>query len=372
MDKKDRRVAVLVDSLRCGGAEKVAAQVSSCIDEVRWLLLVEGPKDEFWEPRNVSVVRLGFYDGKNIVLKGLNGLVAAFNIVRFIFRYKPDSVLSYLYLSHFVSGFTSIITPWVKRYYSERSVLHRGRSGIKLFVYATVLRFLYKRSAGVICISKYVMDSLVSNGFYMPKSSVIHNPVVTHETNLYLESKNTECGRSVIELCVVCSLSKVKNIEFLLRSLKELNRTAVDESYLLYVYGDGTERGRLETEAERLGITEQVKFQGRVKDPFFIAVQHDLFVFSSHLESFGNVCIESLSVGLPLVYANNLKSFDEILGQDLKDKLSYQSGDVDSFCRTLKRVYENRCEISKKVYERSHFFDLDVIINRYKRALSVD
>jgi glycosyltransferase involved in cell wall biosynthesis len=69
----------------------------------------------------------------------------------------------------------------------------------------------------------------------------------------------------------------------------------------LVVLGDGADRPRLEALSCELGMATRVSFPGFVANPFALMARADVFVSPSHFESFGNVIIEAMAVGVPVV-----------------------------------------------------------------------
>jgi glycosyltransferase involved in cell wall biosynthesis len=69
----------------------------------------------------------------------------------------------------------------------------------------------------------------------------------------------------------------------------------------LLLLGDGPERKRLESLAAELGISAVVDFYGFVANPFPFIARSDLFVLSSAWEGFGNVLVEAMALGVPVV-----------------------------------------------------------------------
>jgi glycosyltransferase involved in cell wall biosynthesis len=69
----------------------------------------------------------------------------------------------------------------------------------------------------------------------------------------------------------------------------------------LVILGEGALRPALEEQIARLGLGERVFLPGHVADPGPFYRAADLFVLSSDYEGFGNVIVEALSAGLPVV-----------------------------------------------------------------------
>ncbi|AGA90210.1 glycosyltransferase [Thioflavicoccus mobilis 8321] len=69
----------------------------------------------------------------------------------------------------------------------------------------------------------------------------------------------------------------------------------------LVIFGEGRQRQRLVTLANRLGIAERVSLPGHTDNPFSSLARADLFVLSSRFEGSPNVITEALAVGTPVV-----------------------------------------------------------------------
>ncbi len=91
-----------------------------------------------------------------------------------------------------------------------------------------------------------------------------------------------------------------KALPILLRALTLL---PAELSWQLDVLGDGPMREPWENRARRLGLADQVRFLGRL--PFADATRYmhcaDLFCFSSLRDTSGNVVLEALAAGVPVV-----------------------------------------------------------------------
>ena len=94
-------------------------------------------------------------------------------------------------------------------------------------------------------------------------------------------------------------LQSRKALPILLRALA----TIQDVPFELTVLGDGPPRALWQAETERLGLASRVTFRGRL--PFVEAVaqmkQAELFCFPSLRDTTGNVVLEALAAGVPVV-----------------------------------------------------------------------
>lgn len=97
-------------------------------------------------------------------------------------------------------------------------------------------------------------------------------------------------------------LHKVKGFDILIRSFQKVLENYSDA--LLFIAGkDEGEKEHLDQIVKELNLDESVYFVGEVSDQDkvdFLA-NADLFVLASHTENFGNVYVESLAAGTPIV-----------------------------------------------------------------------
>ncbi|EJG1838783.1 hypothetical protein BG254_RS23740, partial [Vibrio parahaemolyticus] len=90
MFEQDKRTAILINSLSCGGAEKVASILAQDISNINWICKII-PGDNFFHinKENVRIVNLGFYSGNNSILKLINYIYAMFVFFIFVVNEKP-------------------------------------------------------------------------------------------------------------------------------------------------------------------------------------------------------------------------------------------------------------------------------------------
>ncbi|GKW49738.1 glycosyltransferase [Halomonas sp. NCCP-2165] len=81
----------------------------------------------------------------------------------------------------------------------------------------------------------------------------------------------------------------------------------------LVIIGDGSERGRLEAQAERLGLRDHVHFLGQQSNPYPWVARASAFVLSSHFEGLGLVLIEALALGTQCVATDVPGGIREVL-----------------------------------------------------------
>ena len=82
---------------------------------------------------------------------------------------------------------------------------------------------------------------------------------------------------------------------------------------LLIIIGQGRLQAKLEDEAKTLGISDRVKFPGKVPDAYRYFRGFDCFTLSSDHEPFGMVLLEAMVAGIPMV-ATDCGGAPEVVG----------------------------------------------------------
>lgn len=107
-------------------------------------------------------------------------------------------------------------------------------------------------------------------------------------------------------------LETQKRLDWLVQAWAEVVRQPLARPVHLWIVGEGSLRGQLEDQIQRLHLTESVSLIGAVPEGHRWLGAADLVVMTTMYESFGNVAIEALSQGVPLV-ANRVDGVFESL-----------------------------------------------------------
>ena len=137
---------------------------------------------------------------------------------------------------------------------------------------------------------------------------VVYN-AVDRERFKYLPSVRSEVRRELglegrLVIGTVGNFTYVKNHGFLLEIFSELKKAEPDAVLLLV--GEEIRRAMTEEQAEKLGISESVRFLGRRSDVDRLMQAMDVFVLPSWFEGLPTVGIEAQCTGLPCVISDTV------------------------------------------------------------------
>ncbi|MDC1495486.1 glycosyltransferase [Amylibacter sp.] len=163
------------------------------------------------------------------------------------------------------------------------------------------------------------------------------SPTITSRMDLI--QKYTGKSEPVVDKLVVSvgRLHKKKGFDILINSIKELMKQ-YPSTHLLIAGPDGGERDELISLIKKLSIKDNVHLIGEVvgKDKVDLYANADVFALPSHNENYGNVYIESLAAGTPIVASRNTP-WSEI-EQNYCGK--WVSNDIGSFTNAIKEIFE--------------------------------
>jgi glycosyltransferase involved in cell wall biosynthesis len=135
----------------------------------------------------------------------------------------------------------------------------------------------------------------------------------------------------------------------------------------LWVLGEGHLRAELEARAERLRISGSVHFLGFRDNPHAYVRAADVFALSSLWEGFGNVIVEAMAVGTPVVCTDCPYGPAEII-RDGTSGLLVPPGDPEAMARALARVLEEpalRGRLRAGGLRRARDFTAEIAAERY-------
>ncbi|WP_299622113.1 glycosyltransferase [Pelagibius sp.] len=154
----------------------------------------------------------------------------------------------------------------------------------------------YRRCDHMVCITPDIKAHCVKHGFADSRVHVIPNFVEDHRA----PPQDRVALETPPEAPLVFALGRLhenKAFDILLEAVAK-----VPAAYL-WLAGDGPLRGRLEQQAERLGIAGRVRFLGWQHDtaPYFAAA--DVYIVPSRHEPLGSVVLEGWMAGVPMIAA---------------------------------------------------------------------
>ena len=306
-----KSISILLPDLRGGGVERIrlvlAHEFERAGHEVEFVLqqargeLLEEARDAF------SVVDLKAPRMRNLPRA----------LVGYLGQRQPDVLLAAMWPLTVIAPPTALLSGHrCKILVSEHnslSVQYRdwGRSH-KMALKASMALGYRLAHCRVAVSSGVATDIAALSGLRHDSFDVIHNPVPPRPKPSRQAIRDAEAlwsGPKGARIVTVGSMKAQKNHLLLLRAFSRLDQP---DARLMLV-GDGMGRDAILSLAQELGIAERVILAGFQPDPTPFYRTADLFALSSDYEGFGNVIVEALACGTPVVSTDCPSGPGEIL-----------------------------------------------------------
>jgi len=212
----------------------------------------------------------------------------------------------------------------------------RAASAMVKGLFARAERFIAHRAHRVISVSEHDRQSGVEAGLLPPdRTTSIPNGIALAPAVQSHRPLRQADGRA--EILIVGRLVPQKGIPVLLEAASMVLQSHPLSRFTLA--GDGPLHAELEAEAERLGISEQVRFLGTVPDTSELLARCDLFVLPSLWEGMPLSLLEAMAAGRPAVATAVSGSAELIL--DEETGLLVPAGDAMALAVAMARLLQN-------------------------------
>lgn len=355
-----KRVSFFIPSLRGGGAERMTVNIANALAGKGYavdlvLSKAEGPYLDIVR-EDVRIVDLGTFR----VSSSLPGLVS------YLKKNKPEVLLSAMSHANIVAVIAKIIAMVPTRVYvSERNNVSTSLKGLgwfKRFMLIFLMKVTYTLSARVVAISKGAADDLSSRvGIKRCHISVVYNPAFSERMfhDIPAAPHSWLIDKDVPVIIGIGRLSLEKNFSLLIRAFSEVVKT---RKARLVILGEGNERASLESLITDLDVNDVVDLPGFTSSPESYLSRASLFVLSSDSEGFGNVLVEAMGSGVPIVSTNCPSGPSEILENGKWGKL-VPPGDAEALSGAILETLDQN--EFPDVKTRAKDFGIDAAVDGY-------
>jgi glycosyltransferase involved in cell wall biosynthesis len=359
-------IAIFLFDLAGGGAERVI------------LSLAEGLAQRGYRVDLVVARRKGPYLANlsariNFVDLGVSRLILALpGLVRYLRSVQPRAMMSALDYTNIVAVLAArlarVSTRLILTEHNHMSTVTLHERGIKRRMMPWLVRTLYNRAHAVVAVSRGVETDLHRLGVDPGKTRTIYNPILTPELRRHLMESPDHSWLLSDDLPVILGIGRLceqKDFSSLVRAFA-LVRQRLDAR--LMILGEGEQREELERLVRQLGLKDRVAFPGFVQQPATWLTRASLLVLSSRWEGFGNVIVEALAAGVPVVATDCDSGPAEILTDPRYGQL-VPVGDIQAMAEAIVQTLE-RLPIKRDALRiRAEDFALDPILDRYVGVL---
>lgn len=303
----DGIISLFLPPLIGAGGERVVLNLAKVF--VDWGLQVDlvipdtgGRHQHFMKtvPEGVRVIDLEVPYGRNIYIKKL------FKLKAYLEREKPKVLLAnvdYVGVANAAKTISKSSTQIVQVVHSNLSKEFGKISGLGKQIKPLFVRQFYPYSDGMIAVSQGVAKDLANMAnVKIEQIKVIYNPVVTAELPVQAQEPLDHPWFQPGELPVILGAGRLmyqKDFSTLIKAFSQVRRHR--PCRLVIIGGEGYEREALESLIQELGLENEVELPGFADNPYTYMAKAAVFVLSSRYEGFGNVLVEAMATGTPVV-----------------------------------------------------------------------
>lgn len=362
------RMMIYQPRMSPGGAQKITLTLLRHLDKERFdpVLVVRSREGEWLGevPPNVPVlfletrVRFAWYKFK-----------------RLLQRTRPDVLLSMssggnltACLAHLTAR---VECPLVVAEHNHFSLAWRTASRIRFQRVRLLKHILYRRADRVIAVSAGVGEDLIrSIGIKRSQLLVIHNPIVEPEL-LKRAEESVAHPWFLDDVPIILAVGRLVLQKDYPTLLDAFCRVRLRGPTRLVILGDGELRDQLEDLARSRGVQDDVAFLGFVPNPPAYMKRCTVFVLSSRFEGFGNVLVEAMACGAPVVSTDCPSGPNEIISNG-NSGLLVPVGDSRALAKAISALLDDdsfRGRISESGEERAKTFSVDNAVVLYGELL---
>jgi len=368
---KSRTVMFYLPEMKVGGAEISLLRLAQGLRE-------HGVRTVFVIHRADAAARRLAGDMELVSLDANRTLAAARRLVALLRRQPPDFLVAALTHTNIVAAVSAKLARAPTRVIvTEHAPISSMRQIDGSSTYRMTLALMpwaYRLADAVIAVSQGVQADI--GPMLQPATrcrfEIIPNPVLRKEWRALSQAPVDddwfqEGGAPVV--LSVGRLSPEKNFALLIRAFARLPAAPTTQpAPRLAIIGEGPERQRLQGLVDELGLGERVRLLGQRDNPFAFMRRARVFVMTSNFEGFGNVLIEAMACGLPILSTDCPVGPREILCDGRYGEL-VAPGDVQALATALQARLEDPRAPSGTL-ERALEFTAESSVSQYLALFS--
>jgi len=370
---KPLAVAFFLPSLEPGGTERNVVNLVNNIDKQNYALSLVLGKSEGDFVKKID---------KDIPIVGLGAsgsLDLFFRLIKYFKNEEPDIFVSAFSRINIIciaarifSGSRTKIIATEHAVFSFLSVIAKtsGRRFFARFFLPIIAKVIYPRADAIICVSRGIADDLLKITHCYKTVRTIYNPVIG--ASIYELAKESVDHPWFLDqkIPLVIAVGRLVGCKDYPTLLNALSLVIKERPAKLAILGRGPEEIKLKKLVYDLGLFKSVDFLGFQENPFEYMSKASVFVLSSLQEGFGNVIIEAMACGTPVISTDCPVGPGEII-ESGKNGILVPVKDYRALSQAILKML-NDSSLSKSIvkegFKRAKDFSVEESVKEYEKV----
>lgn len=328
-------LAVLVNSLAGGGAERVALTLlkEMHLKGQRTILICMEKESGYPQPDFCEVLYLTeFTKLHSPLIKTLWIFISAHRLSRILRDRQITYVQSHLNRANLINTGAKLFGSTHFAQIVFHTQLRFSSISVLRMIKKSFYRWLFTKADVIVSIStamKDRMSSMLNLSMDQPKHVVIPNPHNIAEIQELAKESTSGFTFDTNKryLISVGRQIKLKKVDLLIKALAIVRLRYPDVE--LIILGEGPAKSFHQEIASEENLKNQIHFLGHTRNPFAYISKSDLLVLASESEGLPNIIIEALACGVPVISSDCPTGPREILsphsdlGQNISDHIEF-------------------------------------------------
>lgn len=285
-----KKIAIIIQALRGGGAERTAANMSIDLSSAFEVHLIVFDADKISFKYGGTLHRLDLPSRKSNYHKIMTFFKRLYAVRKIKKEIGFDCCISLMEGANLVN----ILTKQRERIVvSERNLISFF---VKKRIHKALVKYIHKKADVVVSLSEFVRRDLIRNFNDNPQK------VVTIYNSVDISKFNLTDSDEIVNHPYIVTMGRLTYQKAQWHIIKAFSKLTLKYPQLkLAILGEGELRSQLELLVKNLKISDKVLFLGYQKRPHLIIKNAEFFVFSSVVEGLGSVLLEALACGKAII-----------------------------------------------------------------------
>ena len=375
---QNRKITVVffLPSLEPGGTERNVVNLANNIDKSKYnVSLVLGIKEgDFLKEVNsdIPIINLNTY----------RSIASFFKLITYFRIHQPDVFVSAFPRVNVICIVAKIFSKAkTKIIITEHSVFSMlpviaksfWRRLFARFFMPTIGSLIYPKADSIICVSNGIAVDLLKIVGCKEKIKVIYNPVIDGKIYDLAEKPVSHIWFSDPKIPIIIAVGRLVECKNYPDLFKSFNLVIKSHPAYLVILGAGPEIKKLTALVQKMNLSQHITFLGFQENPFKYMKKASVFVLSSLQEGFGNVIIEAMACGTPVVSVNCPTGPGEII-ENMKNGILVPVNDEKNMASAILRILNDKNlakNFSIEGQKRAEFFSVKRSVQEYEKIFQL-